>query len=565
MKHAWILAALLMFCGGGCGTSETPPADATQGQSAAQGESATQGESAAQGQSADAPREPDRDPPLDPQAATSQTTDSLDGNSPDSNSPAADTTLAADVSNWQVMFMQGQKIGYQQNRIRRLTQDGKKRVQFDLLSHLFLKRFGQPTDQKIQLQCLETEDGELLQFANEIQMGPSPMTAKGHVQDGQLVVTITTQGHSDKQTLPWPESGRGFYGVEQAMTENPLSPGETRNYQMLYPGLPHVTVVDVKVQAFDYESVRLLDRTVELLRVESSTTIPGAQAITTTAWADRQGEVHKTRIELQGLETYRTTRAEALEEPTGDGFDLGRASIVRVATAIPHAHDTHQVTYRVHLKGKDPASIFPVGASQRVDSIDQETAEITILAVRPDTKVEPSAGAADVPTKEHTAPNSLIQSNDPRVVEMAHEAVGDKTDPWEVAVALEKYVGNTIRDKNFSTGFATAAEVAQTKEGDCTEHAVLLAGLARARGIPSRVAMGLVYAHGLRGFGYHMWTELYIQDRWIPMDATLAQGGIGAAHLKLGDSSLEGSSAMACFLPVFEVMGNLTVEVVNVD
>ena len=40
---------------------------------------------------------------------------------------------------------------------------------------------------------------------------------------------------------------------------------------------------------------------------------------------------------------------------------------------------------------------------------------------------------------------------------------------------------------------ATAAEVARSREGDCTEHAVLLAALARARGIPARVAMGLVY------------------------------------------------------------------------
>ena len=38
---------------------------------------------------------------------------------------------------------------------------------------------------------------------------------------------------------------------------------------------------------------------------------------------------------------------------------------------------------------------------------------------------------------------------------------------------------------------------------------VLLAALARARGIPSRAAVGLVYVGALKGFGYHMWTEVW--------------------------------------------------------
>ena len=75
--------------------------------------------------------------------------------------------------------------------------------------------------------------------------------------------------------------------------------------------------------------------------------------------------------------------------------------------------------------------------------------------------------------------------------------------------------------------------MAESREGDCTEHAVLLAALARACGIPARVAIGLVYVDQAGGFGYHMWTEMYLSGHWIPLDATLGQGGIGAAHLKL--------------------------------
>ena len=106
---------------------------------------------------------------------------------------------------------------------------------------------------------------------------------------------------------------------------------------------------------------------------------------------------------------------------------------------------------------------------------------------------------------------------------------------------------------------ASAAEVAKSREGDCSEHAVLLAALARACGIPSHVAMGLVYVDGAGGFGYHMWTELYLSGTWVPFDATAGRGGTSAGYLKLTDSSLDGSSAYTSFLSLAQVLGQLKV------
>ncbi len=117
--------------------------------------------------------------------------------------------------------------------------------------------------------------------------------------------------------------------------------------------------------------------------------------------------------------------------------------------------------------------------------------------------------------------------------------------------------------KNFSQAFASAAEVAESREGDCTEHAVLLAALLRACGIPSRVAIGLVYVEHAGGFGYHMWTEAYLDGQWLPLDGIMGQGGTSAAYLKLADSSLEGATAYSSFLAVAQVLGQLTVKVLD--
>jgi hypothetical protein len=147
---------------------------------------------------------------------------------------------------------------------------------------------------------------------------------------------------------------------------------------------------------------------------------------------------------------------------------------------------------------------------------------------------------------------------------MASAVAPRESDDWRLAQALEAHVHQIIEAKNFSQAFASAAEVAETLEGDCTEHAVLLAALCRARNIPARVAIGLVYYPAQQGFAYHMWNEVWIKDRWIPLDATLGLGGIGAGHLKLAESSLHGATAYSAFFPVFRVIGRLTIEVVEV-
>ena len=170
---------------------------------------------------------------------------------------------------------------------------------------------------------------------------------------------------------------------------------------------------------------------------------------------------------------------------------------------------------------------------------------------------------ADPPTAADLQPNLWVQSDDPLIVADAKKAAGNEKDPWRVAVALERFVNREVTNKNFSQAFASAAEVARSREGDCTEHAVFLAALCRARRIPARTAFGLVYLSRPRAFFYHMWTEAYIDKRWIPIDGTLADGGISAAYLKIAQSNLKDATATSAFLPVTQILGRLSIEIIN--
>src|SRR5690606_16861714 len=127
-------------------------------------------------------------------------------------------------------------------------------------------------------------------------------------------------------------------------------------------------------------------------------------------------------------------------------------------------------------------------------------------------------------------------------------------------VAIEEWVFANMKKKNFSTAFAPADEEARELSGDCTEHSVLVAALCRAAGIPARCAAGLVNAEHLRRFGPHMWTEVYVNNRWVALDATFNQSRVDATHIKLSDSSLDGVAPFDAFLPVLRIFRDMKIE-----
>jgi transglutaminase-like putative cysteine protease len=284
-------------------------------------------------------------------------------------------------------------------------------------------------------------------------------------------------------------------------------------------------------------------------------------------WTNAAGEVLKDWVKPMDMETYRVTREVALARTPLAKFDLGEATLVKVDRAIPHAHDAKRIRYRIQLQDGDPVDAFPAGLSQEVKRIDEHTAEVTVRAVRPGPAEDQNAGkpalAADLPTEADREPNNFIQSDDPLIAAQAKEAAGAETDPWKIAVAMEAYVHRAVTMKDFTQAFATAAEVAQNREGDCKGHAVYLAALARAGKIPARVAAGLVYMPQSQTFGFHMWTEVHVAGRWIGLDATLAKGGLGGGHLQLLHSPLSGVTAYSSFLPVMQVVGRLKVQVLD--
>ena len=218
------------------------------------------------------------------------------------------------------------------------------------------------------------------------------------------------------------------------------------------------------------------------------------------------------------------------------------------------------------VEGTDTAPSIPSDAYQDVEK-NEEGFRVVIRRAHGSPEASYVLPYAGEEYAAQTEPNVWMETGDPLVVQMTKEALDGETDALRAAGRIEAYVRDAIGQKNLSLGFATAAEAAAQKTGDCTEHAVLAAAMARAAGMPSRVVGGLAYVENLMGleggFGYHMWAEVYV-GQWLPVDAAL--GGHDATHLALVRSDLNASGDLfEVSAAISQVFGGVRVRVLETE
>ncbi len=263
--------------------------------------------------------------------------------------------------------------------------------------------------------------------------------------------------------------------------------------------------------------------------------------------------------------------SEARAALAAGNFDLLRGTLISAAP-IPNSSRLSRASFRVTTTA--PAISLPNGASQMV-RIDAATPQVAVVEVDRDRMIV--VDAVEAGDARWMKPNALIDSESAAVV-----ALRDQTKRTEGqsrlarAEQLRSLVSKHLKSKNFKTAFGSASEAAESRSGDCTEHAVLLAALLRADGIPSRVVSGVVFVEGLGGqecaWGWHMWTQALVPRAtssasepalvWVDLDATL-HTRFHAGHIAVAVSDLASGGADPVFLGALALIGQVKIELVE--
>jgi hypothetical protein len=463
---------------------------------------------------------------------------------------------------WQVIYIGKGRVGYTHSTTSTLKRDNRTVFKAINETNMTIKRFGQTLRMSTRTETEETQDGRLISFNHEVRNPPADTTRTvGRVNGKMLELSVTTAGRTKRKTMPWDPAVKSPAWQDRALREKPLRPRGVRTFKTFLPEFNKVTTV--KVAADDYQIVKLYDgRSRKRLKVRITQSV--LPTLTVRAFLDADGEASKTETDFLGtaMITYTVPREVAMQELAGGELDIAVNTLVRVAKPIRRGHRSRKVVYRITTPDMDSSKVFPTGDTQQVKKVSEDTIELTVTALD-----IPARSRIKKTKPEYLAPSRFLQSDDRLVIDHANRASAGEFDPGKIAVRMEKHVRDKLSKKNFSTALASAAEVAKNLEGDCTEHAVLLAAMLRVKKIPSRIAVGMVYIEGRNVFGGHMWTEAWLDGKWIPLDATLGRGGIGAAHIKLAESSFaqDGPAPIAIFVPLLKVLGKMKIEVVSAE
>jgi len=350
----------------------------------------------------------------------------------------------------------------------------------------------------------------------------------GKVQGRDVVMTLDMGGVKTDKTIH--------------MTEAPyMSPTLTPLLKNLAPGKKiRVPMVDPSTLAGDEMTIEVLGKdkiTVMGLARETYKLRGMFKGAEFTMWATDEGEVIKQ--ESMGITFIKESEEEAKKLGTSSA-DL----IADIAVPVDAEISEGATHLKVRLLGIDTEGLELDGGVQKLT--DGNVVEINVPKTLEG--VVKSEGL-----DQYLGNDFLLETDDPAIKSRAAEIVSNESDTLKKARLIERWVFSNVRKVPTMT-LPSALEVLRSMRGDCNEHTSLYTALARAAGVPTRIAVGIVYQDGK--FYYHAWPEIYLND-WVPIDPTLGQFPADATHIRLLTGGLDKQ------LRLGSVIGKLKIEVVE--
>lgn len=462
---------------------------------------------------------------------------------------------------WMEVFSNGEKLGFGRVTLRR---DGD-RILTENYVRMEMKRGPVAVKVETTNTTVETVAGRPLSFESVMEIADAPIVVSGTFEDGSVRIVREQYGREYEQTHKVSDKALMYWGSILAGMDMGLEPGATISLLLYTPEVQVDRPLTARATVIGPETVGIRGERVAAVRVDSSLLATTGKVDATTYVSAGNGETLKTTMAMGGMPI---TVLAATEEQALSAFappDMFTYSLISIGREIPP--DAEAVTYRVRKKpGLGNLPDIPAFPVQAVDRVDERTVRVTVKRQ----EIAASGARTAEPQAVYLGSSATISADDPEVVALVERALRDSPEGDDAkVVALRSFCGNFISDKSLAVGFATASEVARNPAGDCTEHAVLLAAMARAAGIPARVATGLVYVPEFLGdrnvMGFHMWTQVYLNGRWVDVDAAVGFGsGVEPIRIILNTSALAEETPAGISLSIMELIGQIDIMVESI-
>lgn len=441
---------------------------------------------------------------------------------------------------WMSIFQNNRKVGFSHRRLQPAD------AGYDLEETVVMRINTMGMVQDLRLTSRFGLDRELAleHFEFDIESGRFRFRARGRIDGGILSVDTETAGAQSRIDIPAAKEIWPVAALAEVLARADLTPG--RRYEVDAFDPASLARVPVLAEVIGPDDLHVLDETVSATRITLN-----FRGMIQTAWIDRNGELLRERG-LLGMRLEKTTRGQALAPLGLEAVpDLTEAAAVIPDRPIADPHGA--ALLRLRLRGSLPESLRLQGGRQSYAG--------GLLTVRRES-LEDLPGIVDgqqlsALERVYLRAEPLIQSDHEKIRAVVRAVLGEnpQLSPLEKARRLMGWIQHSI-EKRPVLSVPDAISTLENRMGDCNEHAMLFAALARAAGIPARVEAGLVYLRGK--FYYHAWNLLFLGS-WVTADPLFDQLPADVTHIRLVTGSMQQQ------FDLVGVMGQLQIEVVDDD
>ena len=472
---------------------------------------------------------------------------------------------------WFIVEMQGQHCGHMHMTMRRIGD----RIESKSIMSIEMARADTKLKIGIEQEYRETLAGDALGFRQVQTLGEMPSIVSGTIKNGRLKFVEEQAGAKHEKEYPWDAGAKFAWGQLLEQRKHGLAPGTEYTLKTYDPSIRPDGAVETAIKVIGKREIDVLGVKQKLTHVTATLKLGGATGAAATAlplelvsdsWLDDDADPVVTNIDIGPikLSVYKSTREKAMA--TGAPAEMFLQTFVKAKGSI--ADGAKRVKYRLRLPPDSKMKLpdLPDTDMQTFKRISDT--EATLDVKRTDWKALKASKETGIAQPEYLKASAMVDINNRRIKRLATRAASKNAPPIENADGLRKFVTDYINDKSLGVGFATATEVAKNRRGDCTEHGVLLAALARAVGIPARGVSGLIEipAHfGVKGlqFGYHMWTQVYINGKWVDLDAAMRQTDCAPTHIAISLLPLNDEGIIDSVRSLLPLMGRLEIEILE--
>lgn len=436
------------------------------------------------------------------------------------------------------------KIGYMRTQSKPYADDGDAGIDYNLTLKLATQLLSFPAEIFLTGSSRVSREDGLKQVSFEVDsFKKHVMKASGVASNGQFQLNIETAGESFPMQLPMNKNMMVSGGLGMTALHIPsLEIGDVVTVPTFDP-LTFTYSQRSTIECVDTASFTFEGETVPIKILETD-----VNGVRSRVWVTLDNEAVQIETPF-GFKLRKVTPDEALTNPTqGSAVDFLNATAVRPTGKKPFRGAT-KMTFKL--------SGIPDTVDVPDDQIQKEIDYFTYTVEPPQPIKDTPLVQARTPFADSLEGDAFVQVEHHSIQSLRDELVDPDAPVWQNALAIYNWCWLEI-DKLPVLSFPSAVDVAQSLEGDCNEHTVLFTAIARSAGIPTRMAIGIVWSDELNGFYYHAWPEVYI-DQWIPMDPTLGQPVADATHVKFLEGNMDTWPKLVAFL------GQVELEVIDIQ